>query len=522
VIDSGIRIQPKGDPQKSDLFYPRVLVWDVATGKQIWKGEGGSAIHGELSFSLDGSALGFGHGRVVRTTLGETAHLAMNPGHTADVLAIAFGAGGLVWSAGEDRLIRGHFHMLPARDEQFILRGCPKGVVRLRLSPDGKELAAAVGDLFGGGIYRFDIAALNADSWRATVGRYRASLVTALSRDGTQFAACDFAINGEGPDAGRVVIRKTIGGGEREFKPQGVHFRSAFRPNGGLLILDRSNNVQMIDPAGNKTGQFALADDQAEVLITAPGLIACTPDGQTAATVAVVRPKEDQKSDPKRRALRLMTRNLDTNRPIVTADVDLSGEYPPDMQGMLLPAGAAIDSTDTRIAVSFVKGWQVANRARFEFHGVVLIWDLNTGKELFRRTCQSPLYAVAFDGEGHVVAAGGDSTGGVVMGWNLSDSDKAGIVLTGHSKPILSLAFGPDGRLATGGADRVVKLWDTATGQEILTFDGFAREVTHVAFTEDGANLVAGTGLDLMTMASAVGLPTDWPPAEVRAFRRPK
>lgn len=152
----------------------------------------------------------------------------------------------------------------------------------------------------------------------------------------------------------------------------------------------------------------------------------------------------------------------------------------------------------------------------------MLIWDLNTGKEVFRRTCQSPLYAVAFDPQGHIVAAGGDSSGGVVMGWNLNNNDKAGIVLAGHSRPILCLAFGPDGRLATGGADRVVKLWDTATGQEILTFDGFAREVTHLAFTKDGANLVAGTGLELLTMVSSVGMPADWPPAEVRVFRAPK
>jgi WD40 repeat protein len=86
---------------------------------------------------------------------------------------------------------------------------------------------------------------------------------------------------------------------------------------------------------------------------------------------------------------------------------------------------------------------------------------------------------------------------------------------------VLTLAFGPSGRLATGGADRVVKVWDTASRREVLTFDGFAREVTHVAFTPGGADLVAATGLDLLSVMTT-GFPTDWPPAEVRVFRGQK
>ena len=523
VIDSGIRVQAKGDLQKNEPFYPMVMVWDAASGKQLWKGEGGSALLGDLAFTNDGKSVVFGRGRRVLNTMGGNGHFAFDPGHVGDVLAVAFGSKSLVWSGGDDRLIRGHYHTLPPKDEQFILRGCPKGVVRLTQSPDGKELAAAVGELFGGrgAVYRFDIAALNSDSWRATGGRYRASFVTALSSDAARFAACDFAIDREGTEAGRFLIHEIAGGAERDVRYAGVHFRSAFRPDGGLLVLDRNNRVQLIGPDGKQTGEFTVAEDHSTI---APALIACTPNGRTAAAVSAARSKGDGKSNPNRRPLtaQLVTRDLETNRAGVTAEVDLSAEFPPEAQGMLFPAGASIDSNGTRIAASFVTGWQVANRARIEFRGVLLIWDLNTGKEVFRRTCQSPLYAVAFDPQGHIVAAGGDSSGGVVMGWNLNNNDKAGIVLAGHSRPILCLAFGPDGRLATGGADRVVKLWDTATGQEILTFDGFAREVTHLAFTKDGANLVAGTGLELLTMVSSVGMPADWPPAEVRVFRAPK
>lgn len=61
------------------------------------------------------------------------------------------------------------------------------------------------------------------------------------------------------------------------------------------------------------------------------------------------------------------------------------------------------------------------------------------------------------------------------------------------------MAFSPDGkRLATGGHDdRAVKLWDTATGRELLSLEGLHRGgVIHVAFSPDGQRLVSTGGFD--------------------------
>src|SRR5262249_60923908 len=66
-----------------------------------------------------------------------------------------------------------------------------------------------------------------------------------------------------------------------------------------------------------------------------------------------------------------------------------------------------------------------------------------------------------------------------------------------------------------------VRVWDRGPRREVLTLDGFAREVTHVRFTKDGRDLVAGTGIDLLPMMVADVGPREqvWPPAEVRVFR---
>ena len=59
-----------------------------------------------------------------------------------------------------------------------------------------------------------------------------------------------------------------------------------------------------------------------------------------------------------------------------------------------------------------------------------------------------------------------------------------------HITYIFSVAWSPDGkRLASGGTDKVVILWDTATRKQINALEGHADYITSVAWSPDSKTL---------------------------------
>jgi WD40 repeat protein len=103
----------------------------------------------------------------------------------------------------------------------------------------------------------------------------------------------------------------------------------------------------------------------------------------------------------------------------------------------------------------------------------------------------APVLSVAFSPDGaHALSGSWDRT---LKLWDITGGNELRS-FAGHTAPVLSVAFSPDASLAlSGSADNTVKLWDVKSGREVHSFTGHSDRVGSVAFSPDGAYALSGS-----------------------------
>jgi WD40 repeat protein len=149
---------------------------------------------------------------------------------------------------------------------------------------------------------------------------------------------------------------------------------------------------------------------------------------------------------------------------------------PPAVKGI---ESAGFDETGQRIVY-------VADK------GGIVVRDVRSGREVTLGGARKTgiIWGAEFSPDGKHVAALPEK--GDVLVWRVDRPTRPEYSLKGHRGRPNELAYGPDGRLVTAGADRTVRVWDPGGGSAVV-MRGHDDEVTTAVFTADGSKVLSSS-----------------------------
>ncbi len=133
----------------------------------------------------------------------------------------------------------------------------------------------------------------------------------------------------------------------------------------------------------------------------------------------------------------------------------------------------------------------------------LFVWEADTGREFWAlRNHKAAINGVSWRLDSNVLAAGDEE--GKVRLYEMENGQQL-IRWIAHGGGILSVNFGPDGRLVTSSRDRLVKLWDQS-GKVLREFEPLGDLALRAVLSHDGSRVAGGdwTG-DIRVWSAADG-----------------
>jgi WD40 repeat protein len=476
-----------------------VYLWDVVSGKELWKLPGHIEGANALAFAPDGGrlAVGCGDGTARLWNPHKDDEAVVLAGHKLPVESVAFPDAGTVWTSSFD-------HWLQQWDAATgkLMHKTGFGPGRFVLAPDGKQLAPSCGNRH----FSFcDPVAIRPQG--RCLGHMGWMEHAAYSPDSKLLATV-------GDDH---TLRLWHHATMAEVRPAGGHSGCvsaiAFLPNNETVITGGwDETVRLWEARTGKEVSLRWHTGRVTSVTGSPDgrLLACA-SGFEGLTVNVeqvdpyhpayyfagVRPYALVRFSPDGKRLAAATDNY--------LQMWLTGPWKqlprldlPDPEG----TGVLALSPDlATLAVARGKGdgptWHVE------------LIDVASGKSL--RTFEWPgkrVVSLAFSPDGKRLAAGG-ALDEPHLGWWDAGGGKFHALETDLRGPFYAVAFSPDGRMLASACgaprpDAAIRLWDTATGKVVARLPGHTSGVLALAFSPNG-KLLGSASLDRSALVWDLG-----------------
>jgi WD40 repeat protein/tRNA A-37 threonylcarbamoyl transferase component Bud32 len=473
-----------------------VKLFELATGREPATLQGHKDWACALAFSPNGKLLASGSlGRhqagqdhnLKLWDMAEGREMTILQGQRGDVRALAFSPDGKSLAAGGDELVL--WDVTTGRQQVSLGREKAR-VLTLAFAPDGKTLASGAASPYqssgigaGGEIKLWDPR--HGQLWTTLQDRAASVYCVVFSPDGKTLASAEGDQTVKLWDVRARQQRTVLRGHEARvrgvaFAPDGKTVASA-SDDGTIRLWATEANVER-----TQLGKHAWAIRA--VAFSPDGATLASADYQTVRLFAVATGQERRSWDAQHWVF-AMAWSPD-GRVIATAGNHGSRGEPPGLVKLWDATSgkerAALDPhTESVVRIAFSPDsrflaacdWSVKGRGTT---GTVTIWDGITGYE---RVSLKGYTCVAFAPDSQTVALGGRDG---ILFWDIGKGQ--GRAFPGSNRgEFTSIQFTPDGQtLVSAGADRIIRLWDVASGKERATLTNHTRDVLVPKFAPDG------------------------------------